>query len=134
MSLDPSDRLEILELVTRADDCATRRDAAGYVALFTQDAVMDGEKGRAEGREQLAEAVGQVWSGEPAGTLHLTLNPLIELTVPEPTVTSVMLMISGDAPGAIVGSARVTQTVRRTEEGWRISVRQIAAGSAPHGA
>jgi uncharacterized protein (TIGR02246 family) len=128
MSLDTADRIEILQLAARADNCATARDAEGYAALFTQDAVMDGDKGVATGRPQLAETVARVWATEPAGTLHLTLNAVIQDTGPEhtQTVTSVMLMVSGGSPGAIVGSARVTQTVRRTDEGWRISERRIA--------
>jgi hypothetical protein len=35
MSLSDADRLAILEVVTRADNAASRRDADAYVALFT---------------------------------------------------------------------------------------------------
>jgi uncharacterized protein (TIGR02246 family) len=127
MSLEAADTIEILQLVARADDCASARDAEGYVALFTEDAVMDGEKGRAEGRAQLAETVARVWAGEPAGTRHLTLNAIVEATEPEPTVTSVMLMLAPGAPGSVLGWAEVAQTVRRTGEGWRIRERRIAS-------
>ncbi len=126
MSLQPADTIEILQLVARADDCASARDAAGYAALFTEDAVMDGDMGSAQGRAQLADTVARVWAREPAGTLHLTLNPVVEGTSAEPTVTSTMLMVIAGAPGSIVGSARVAQTVRRTGDGWRISQRRIA--------
>jgi ketosteroid isomerase-like protein len=126
MSLAPGDMLEILQLIARADDRAGARDADGYAALFTEDAVMDGDQGRAEGRTQLADAVARVWAREPAGTLHLTLNAVIEDTVPEPTVTSVMLIASAGAPSAILASARVAQKVRRTQHGWRITERRIA--------
>ncbi len=67
MSLEPTDVLEILQLVTRADDRASARDADGYVALFAEDAVMDGDMGRAEGRTELAAAVARVWAAEPVG-------------------------------------------------------------------
>ena len=43
--LTPEDRLDILEVVSRADDAATRRDADAYVTLFTEDAILDGQKG-----------------------------------------------------------------------------------------
>jgi uncharacterized protein (TIGR02246 family) len=126
MSLEPADTIEILQLVARADDCASARDAEGYAALFTEDAVMGGDMGHAEGRAQLAETVARVWAREPAGTMHLTLNPVVADTTPDPTVTSVMLMVTAGAPGSVVGSAQVAQKVRRTGEGWRISQRQIA--------
>jgi len=126
MSLGPTDTMEILQLVARADDCASARDAEAYVALFTEDAVMSGTQGGAAGRAQLLEAVAAVWAREPADTLHLTLNAVVKETAPEPTVTSVMLMVAAGAPGEVLGSARVSQTVRRTATGWRISERHIA--------
>ena len=131
MTLSAEDSVAILQLVARADACATARDADGYTALFTEDAVMDGAMGVAQGRDALREAVGAVWAGEPPGTLHLTLNAVINDAQPELAVESVMLMLTSASPPAVLGSARVVQTVRRTPEGWRISRRSIAAPSAP---
>jgi len=51
MSLPAADQLAILDVLTRADEAATRRDADGYVALFTEDAVLDGTPDRHAGRE-----------------------------------------------------------------------------------
>jgi ketosteroid isomerase-like protein len=42
MTLSAADRLAILEVITRADEAASQRDADAYVALFTPDAVLDG--------------------------------------------------------------------------------------------
>jgi hypothetical protein len=44
VTLSVADRLDILDLLTRAD-AASARDAAGYLALFTGDAVLDGDQG-----------------------------------------------------------------------------------------
>jgi uncharacterized protein (TIGR02246 family) len=125
MTLTPADSLTILQLVARADTCATERDADGYVALFTDDAVMDGDKGTVQGRRALRETVARVWAGEPAGTLHLTLNAVIDESGQEPAVDSVMLMVAVGPSPAVLGSARVRQTVQRTPGGWRISARSI---------
>jgi ketosteroid isomerase-like protein len=125
MNLEPADRLEILELVARADACATSRDADGYAALFTEDAVMDGAMGTAQGAAALRDTVARVWARETPGTLHLTLNAVIDVSGPEPSVNSVMLMIGSGASPAVIGSARVRQTVTRVPEGWRISRRTI---------
>jgi hypothetical protein len=51
-----------------------------YVELFTPDAVLDSTQGRHAGRQALRAAVGPVWSAEGPATLHLTLNPVIELS------------------------------------------------------
>jgi uncharacterized protein (TIGR02246 family) len=125
ISLDAEDSFAILQLVARADACATARDPDGYVALFTEDAVMDGAMGTAHGKTALRKAVAQVWALEPAGTRHLTLNALIDTSGSEVRVDSVMLMIASGASPAIVGSATVHQVVTRRSEGWRISRRTI---------
>jgi hypothetical protein len=42
LTLSAADRLDILDVVSRADAAATRRDADAYASLFTDDAVLDG--------------------------------------------------------------------------------------------
>ena len=129
VTLSAADRLAILEVITRADEAASRRDADGYVELFTEDAVLDGTQGRHAGREALRSGVGAVWAAEGPATLHLTLNPVIE---PGPsgdqaTVRSVLLIIDPAAPPALRAAAAITQELRRTEGSWRITRRTVAA-------
>jgi uncharacterized protein (TIGR02246 family) len=133
MSLSADDRLAILDVVTRADETASRRDADGYVELFTEDAVLDGTQGRHAGRAALRAAVGPVWAAEGPATLHLTLNPIIE---PGPsddqaTVRSVLLILTPDPPPAIRTAALITQEVRRAEGSWRIARRTVAPPAVP---
>jgi uncharacterized protein (TIGR02246 family) len=131
MTLPAADRLAILDVITRADDAASRRDADGYVALFTEDAVLDGTQGRHAGRQALRAAVGPVWAAEGPATLHLTLNPVVE---PGPfddqaVVRSVLLIIDPALPPAIRAVAVITQKLRRTEGSWRITRRTVAPAS-----
>jgi len=133
MSLSAADRLAIVEVITRADEAAGRRDADGYVALFTPDAVLDGTQGRHAGREALRAAVGPVWAAEGPVTLHLTLNPVIE---PGPsddqaTVRSVLLIIDPAAPPALRTAAAITQELRRADGAWRITRRTVAPAAVP---
>jgi hypothetical protein len=132
IALDAEDSLAILQLIARADACATARDPDAYVALFTEDGVMDGAMGTAHGRSALRDTVAHVWAGEPAGTLHLTLNAVIDTSGPQPSVDSVMLLLAAGTPPAIIGSAKVRQVVIRQPEGWRISRRTIVAGPPDH--
>ena len=78
MTLSAADRLAILDVITRADEEASRRDPDAYVALFTEDAVLDGTQGRDVGRKALRSGVGPIWAAEGPVTLHLTLNPVVE--------------------------------------------------------
>ncbi len=116
-----------MQLVTQADNCATARDADRYAELFTEDGVMTGSKGTAQGRAALRDAVTAVWAAEPPHTLHLTLNATVDESGPDPGVTSVMLMVTRGAAPKVLGSALVRQVVRRTPEGWRIASREIDA-------
>ena len=103
VTLSDADRLAILDLITQADEAATRRDADGYVALFTEDAVLDGTQGTYAGRAALRQSVGPVWAAEGPVSLHLTLNPVIE---PGPgdglaVRRSVLLIVDPNQPPAI---------------------------------
>ena len=127
VTLSDSDRLAIVDVITRADDAASRRDADGYVALFTEDAVLEGTQGRHVGREALRAAVGPVWASEGPVTLHLTLNPVVEPGPDEgrAVARSVLLIIDPRGP-AIRSVALITQELRRTDESWRVSRRTVS--------
>jgi uncharacterized protein (TIGR02246 family) len=131
VTLSAADRLTILEVITRADEAASRRDADAYVALFTPDAVLDGTQGRHAGREALRAAIGQVWSAEGPATLHLTLNPVVEPgpSADQAVVRSVLLIIDPAAPPAPRAVAVITQELLRAEGSWRISRLTVASAS-----
>jgi hypothetical protein len=132
MTLSAADRLDILDLITRADDAATRRDADGYAALFAADAVLDGTQGN-HTAAGLRDAVGPIWAAEGPATLHLTLNPVIApgRSADEAVVTSILLIVDPAAPAAIRTTAAITQTVRRTGSTWLIARRTVAPADKP---
>ena len=127
MTLSTADRLEILDVIGRADAAATHRDAEAYATLFTEDAVLDGSQGR-HPAAALRESVGSIWAAEGATTLHLTLNPVIDPgSVPgEAVVSSVLLIVAPAAPITIITAAAITQKLRRSRDTWRISRRTVA--------
>ncbi len=132
MILSAADRLDILDLITRADDAATRRDAEAYAALFTSDAVLDGTQGT-HAAVNLHDAVGPIWAAEGPATLHLTLNPIIApgSTADDAIVSSILLIVDPAAPAAIRTTAAITQTVRRASGTWRIARRTVAPADKP---
>jgi uncharacterized protein (TIGR02246 family) len=128
-TLSVADRLAITEVITRADEAASRRDADAYVALFTDDAVLDGTQGRHAGRQALRAAVGPVWAAEGPATFHLTLNPVVE-PGPSPdqaVARSVLLIVDPAPPPAIRATAIITQELRRAEGSWLIARRTVAS-------
>ncbi len=126
MSLPAADRLDILDAVTRADEAAGRRDADGYAALFTEDAVLDGSQGRHAGRATLRASVGPIWAAEGPATLHLTLNPVIEGDGAEAVVRSVLLIVDPVPPVTTRTAAAITQQLRREAGQWRIARRTVS--------
>jgi ketosteroid isomerase-like protein len=134
MTLSTADRLEILDVISRADWAASRRDAAAYADLFTDDVVLDGAQGRHAGQDALRASVGPIWAAEGPASLHLTLNPIIEAgeTTDGHAVTRSILLIIDPVPRPTIRTAAViTQTLRRTGGSWRISRRTVA--TAPDG-
>ena len=76
--LTDTDRLDILDVVARADHAATRRDVDAYVAFFTDNALLNGEKGDHHGKRQLRESVGPIWKSEGPSSNHCTLNAVVD--------------------------------------------------------
>jgi uncharacterized protein (TIGR02246 family) len=128
MTLSAADRLAILDVITRADEAASRRDADGYVALFAPDAVLDGTQGRHAGREELRASVGPIWAAEGPATLHLTLNPVVERgpSDSQAVVRSVLLIIDAAPPPVLRQAASITQELGRTDGSWLITRRTVA--------
>jgi uncharacterized protein (TIGR02246 family) len=136
MTLSVADRMDILDVITRADQAASSRDADGYVRLFTEDAVLDGAQGNHAGRAALRAAVGPVWAAEGAVTLHLTLNPIVEALhgddSPRAIVRSTLLIVDPGPPVTIHAAAAITQVLERRNGSWYIARRTVAEpGAAP---
>jgi ketosteroid isomerase-like protein len=130
MSLSAEDRVTILELLVRADNAATDRDADVYAALFSEDAVMDGEKGEYQGRDAIRSAVGAVWASEGEATTHLTLNSVIEDdggTSDEVVARSTLMIVSPGPPPAVMSISAITHRLVKVETRWRVVRRTIRA-------
>jgi hypothetical protein len=128
-----ADRLDILELLAKADAAAGQRNATAYSDLFVADAVLDGAQGRYEGRTAIAESVGPIWAREGPASVHLTLNAVLASSddVDHVVASSTLLIVAPGgtpgAPGVVLGIAAITQHVVRTAGGWRIARRTVSA-------
>jgi len=129
VSLAVSDRLDILDVLARADSAASRRDPDAYVELFTDDVVLDGDQGIHVGKETLRQAVGAIWANEGTATLHLTLNPTLDVGpgTDEVIANSVLLIVQPGASPHILTAAIITQRLRRVGATWRIGHRTVKA-------
>jgi ketosteroid isomerase-like protein len=134
MTVSAADRVDILDVIGRADAAATRRDARAYAALFTEDAVLDGTQGDHAGAAALLDSVGPIWAAEGPASLHLTLNPIVDPgdAPDEAIVHSILLIIDPASPITIRTAAAITQTVRRQSGTWRITRRSVAPTSPPN--
>jgi uncharacterized protein (TIGR02246 family) len=124
--LTAEDKLAIIDLVQQADNAATHRDYEQYANLYTEDGVMEGTQGNYMGRSQIATATKEVWSHEPAGSLHLTQNVTIKETDGSITVHSWLVIITQNDSRQILTTADVTQTINKTPDGWKICRRHIS--------
>jgi ketosteroid isomerase-like protein len=136
VTLSDTDRLDILEVVARADAAATRRDADAYVSLFTDDAVLDGEKGEHRGKERLRRSVGPIWESEGPSSVHVTLNAVVESMGDQPdraVATSVLLILQGTSPIVIHSASAITQHLVKTGSSWLIERRSVAPATGTNG-
>jgi SnoaL-like domain len=130
VTLSADDRLDILELLARADNAATRRDAAAYVALFSEDGVLDGDKGEHRGRQALAEAVKTVWASEGAASLHLTVNAVIDRVPGHPwkaIANSTLLILEVGPPPVVRDVSFIVQEVIKNDGIWCIAKRTVGS-------
>jgi ketosteroid isomerase-like protein len=130
VTLAARDRLDILELLARADNAATRRDAAGYARLFSDDAILDGAKGEHRGHDELITAVGQVWAAEGKDSVHLTLNAVIDENGDRPgsaTATLVLVIIDPGPPPMLRSVSTIVQRLEKSVEGWKITRRTVSS-------
>jgi hypothetical protein len=108
----------------------TLSTGAGYVALFTEDGVLDGEKGEHRGRHALAAAVGPVWASEGAASVHLTCNAVID-PEPGPTeraiATSTLVVVDPGPPAMIRSVSVIIQQVVKIGPDWRIVRRTVTS-------
>ena len=137
MNLSDTDRLDILELLARADNAASRRDATAYVSYFTEDGVLEGAKGEYRGRMALAEAVGPIWASEGTASAHLTLNVVIDPVEGQPdraTATSTLVildiasMVGTASPISIRTTSTIVQQVVKVGQTWQIARRSVSEG------
>jgi ketosteroid isomerase-like protein len=143
VTLSDTDRLDIYDLLARADNAASRRDATTYVSYFTEDCVLDGTKGEYRGRAALAEAVGPIWASEGPTSAHLTLNAVIDPVDGHPdrvSATSTLVILDTPSAGdtaatvgpasaiAVRGTSTIVQQLVKTGQTWRIARRSVGAG------
>jgi len=136
VTLSNTDRLDIYDLLARADNAASRRDAATYVSYFTEDCVLEGAKGEYRGRDALAGAVGPIWASEGTASAHLTLNAVIDPVDGQPdraTATSTLVILdtastAGPASTiAILSTSTIVQQLVKTGQTWRIERRSVSS-------
>jgi ketosteroid isomerase-like protein len=137
MTLSAIDRLDILDVLARADTAASRRDPDAYLAYFTDDAVLDGARGEHRGKEQLRASLAPIWGTEGATSVHLTLNAVIDPVEDSPdraVATSTLLIMEDTSSPVSVGSvSTIVQRLVKVGTEWRIERRTVGAMMAGSG-
>lgn len=131
--LTASDRLDILDVITRADSAATRRDADAYVSFFTDDAVLDGAMGEHRGKEMLRRSVGPIWAAEGSTSVHATLNVVVDEVPEQPDqalTTSLLVILKVESPITIHSVSAIVQHLVKVQAGWLVERRSVSPATA----
>jgi hypothetical protein len=130
--LSTVDRLDILDVVARADNSATSRDADAYVSFFTEEAVLDGAMGEYTGKERLRQSVGPIWRSEGASSTHATLNVVVEAVEGQPdraVSTSLLMILRNESPVSIASVSSIIQHLVKVDSRWLIERRSVRSVS-----
>lgn len=128
LRLSSTDRLDILELLANADSAATRRDTNAYIALFTDDAILEGSKGNHKGKDAVRRSLLPIWQSEGPITAHLTLNAVIspiEGRPDEATVMSTLVILNIGPTISVHSVSNIIQHVVKQRDTWLIKRRSV---------
>lgn len=119
-----ADREAIRDLANRYADCVWRRDAAGVVALFAEDGVMDtGDRPPLVGREAIARVYESIATGpELQPFVH---NHVIELNGDRATGRCYLDLRSTLEAGRMIGSGSYDDEYVRVAGEWKIRSRKL---------
>jgi hypothetical protein len=128
------DRLDVMALIAHYAHCLDGGDIDGYVANFLPNGAIEWANGRAEGRDAIREWVGGLMrnggiGATPARVRHFAGIPDIDGDSRRCSARTYVIILSLDRDGAVavpsVGS--YTDTIVKTDEGWRFARRIMAA-------
>lgn len=122
------DRAAILDLAHRFDFTIDDGDFDAHTALFADDFSFESSFGNSENTAAYREWVEgfHAQMKEQGGTRHFALNPVVEVDGDTASMKSYLLIVSqGD--GSTLGTAVATDTLRRTDDGWKLVKRTLVA-------
>jgi hypothetical protein len=99
-----------------------------YVALFTDDAVLDGGMGEHRGKTILRQSVGPIWQAEGEMSVHLTLNAVVREVEGQPdqaVATTVLLILTGEPATSIHSVSSIVQHLIKKGSEWQIQHRSV---------
>jgi ketosteroid isomerase-like protein len=118
------DKDEIRELMRRYNQCIDFPDVEGWLACFTDDAVVEiGPRPPLRGIAELRAYAEQ----RPGGSLHLATSEIIDVQGDVATMSSYVAVVGtpgGEAPRVMVGG-RYTDTLRRVDGAWKFAHRVL---------
>jgi ketosteroid isomerase-like protein len=121
---DITDRIAIRELAARYNRAADDGDHAAWVGAYTDDGVFDVGGHQISGAEALMSYI----ITAPYGTVHITLDPIIEIDGDIATHTCTFIIgrrTADNQINALLATGRYNDTLRRTPAGWRFTSRQF---------
>ena len=128
-SLNTQDYIDIQQLYARYNDAIDSGDAEAYAATFTPDGVFNTFKGH----DAIVGFI-QQWTGKMNGGSRRHWNTNLVITpTPEGASGSVYLMLLDISvkPPIIATTAKYTDTMVKTPQGWRFSHRATKGDPAP---
>ena len=119
MPLSAEDRLDILDVLARANWAADAKDVDGLAAHYAADGRITGAFEARPG-EAFRSDLKKIYEGEGTLKRHVLANPVIEGDGDRATVTWGMPVFEGKTSPTLVATCKIVDRVRREGGRWLI--------------
>jgi hypothetical protein len=124
MPLSADDRLDILDLLARANWAADAKDVEGTAAHYLPDGRITGAFTARPGADFRPD-LQRMYAGEGTRKRHALVNPVIEGSGDAARVTWMMPVFEAEMAPALVATCRVTDELVRQDGRWLIRLHTI---------
>lgn len=128
MALTHTDKIQIVETISRYNNASDTRDVEAHLAAYTETGRIVGGMGATEGgKEGLREVLPSMFAMEGTAKRHLAANHTFDERGHDVVeVSYVLTVLEAETAPAVVATAWVTDTFHREGERWLVDQHSIA--------
>jgi hypothetical protein len=114
------DRLEILDLLARANRAADEKNVSNHAACYADGAVIEGDMQASGDADAFRADLKTIFENEPGLKRHVGSGHIFEQTGETVSIKSLLQVFDGEERPAVVATADIHDEVVRSGSEWKI--------------